>query len=147
MTIQFCCLSRKTFRVSLGIISIEFKSRLKQICFQKDFRKVVNAVFKTKNSHAKIITDRDADYVISISRYLPSISLLNNHTRDSLEKTKKVMDEIAKKHEIAITISCAELNEETKEICNYAEKRNIRIFYRDKEGYISESEGGSIVGS
>jgi len=96
MTIQFCCLSRKIFRVSLGIISIELKSRLKQICFQKDFRKVVNDVFKTKNIHAETITARDADYVISVSRYLPRISLLNSHTRDSIEKIKKVMDEISK---------------------------------------------------
>jgi len=134
MTIQFCCLSRKTFRVSLGIFSVEFKSKLQQIRFPNDFRKVVNAVFETKNRRAKIITNRDADYIISISRYLPSISLSNNHIRDSLEKIKKVIDEIAKKHEIAIIID--ESNEKTEEICNYAKERNISIFYRNREGGI-----------
>ena len=142
MRIEFCCLSKKTFRISLGIICIEFKSKLQQIRFQNDFRKVVNAVFEIKNSRSKVITEREADYIISISRYLPSISLSNNHIRDSLEKIKKVIDEIAKKHEIAITID--ESNEKTEEICNYAKERNISIFYRNREGYISESEGGSI---
>lgn len=137
MRIEFCCLSKRTFRVSLGIISIEFKSKIQQICFPNDFRKVVNAVFETKNNHMKIITDRDADYVISIDRYLSSISLSNSHTRESFEKIKKVMEEISKKYEVAIVIFYDESNEEVKELCSHAENQNISIFYRTKEGNIT----------
>lgn len=123
MRIEFCCLSRKTFSLNLGLVNIVIGSKLQQIRFQNDFRKAVNSVFKTKNSRGEIITDRNADYVISINRYLPSISLSNSHSRESVEKIKKVMDEISKKHEVAITISCDKPNEEVKEICVHAEKR------------------------
>lgn len=130
MRIEFCCLSRKTFSVNLGLINIEIRSKLQQIRFPYDFRKAVNSVFKTKNSHDKIITDRDADYVISINRYLPSISLSKSHCRESVEKIKKVMGEISKKHEVAITISCDKPSEEVKEICIHAENMNIKVYKR-----------------
>lgn len=136
MRIEFCCLSKRTFRVNLGIICIEFKSKLQQIRFPNDLRKIVNAVFETKNNHMKIITDRDADYVISIDRYLSSISLSNSHTRESLEKIKKVMVEISKKYEVAIVIFYDESNEEVKEICSHAENHNISIFYKTEDGNI-----------
>ena len=75
----------------------------------------MNAVFEIKNSRAKVITEREADYVISIYRYLPGISLSNSHSRESIEKIKAVMTEISKKHEVAIILSYDESNEEVKE--------------------------------
>lgn len=130
MRIEFCCLSRKTFSINFGLVNIEIRSKLRQIHFQNDFRKAVNFVFKIKNSHDKIITDRDADYVISINRYLPSIWLSSSPSRESIEKLKKVMDEISKKHEVAIIIFCDKSNEEVKEICAHAENMSIKVYKR-----------------
>jgi hypothetical protein len=136
MRIEFCCLSEKTFRIRLGIICIEFKSKLQQIRFPNDFRKVVNAVFEIKNSRAKVITEREADYVISIYRYLPGISLSNSHSRESIEKIKAVMMEISKKHKVAIILSYDESNEEVKELCSYAKKQNIKVYDRNRGNLI-----------